>query len=48
MKSSNFKRILSFFLAAIICFSILPAAFAQGSENADIDYEITNPYETVN
>lgn len=48
MKSSNFKRILSFLLAAIICFSALPAAFAQGSENADIDYEITSPYETVN
>lgn len=47
MKKTNFKRILSFFLAAVMLFGMLPAVFAQDADTKDVDYAITNPYATV-
>lgn len=47
MKKNNFKRVLSFFLAAAMCFGMLPAVFAQDADTKDVDYTITNPYATV-
>ena len=47
MKKTNFKRILSFFLAAVMLFGMLPAVFAQDADTKDADYAITNPYATV-
>ena len=39
----NFKKITAVILVAIMLFSCAPMAFA----NADIDYEITSPYENL-
>lgn len=47
MKKNSFKRILSFFLAAVMLFGMLPAVFAQDADTKDVDYAITNPYATV-
>lgn len=47
MKKTSFKRILSFFLAAVMLFGMLPAVFAQDADTKDVDYAITNPYATV-
>ena len=47
MKKTNFKRILSFFLAAVMLFGMLPAVFAQDADTKDVDYAITNPYAAV-
>jgi len=47
MKKTNFKRILSLFLAAVMLFGMLPAVFAQDADTKDVDYAITNPYAAV-
>ncbi len=47
MKKNSFKRILSFFLAAVMLFGMLPAVFAQDADTNDVDYAITNPYAAV-
>lgn len=47
MKKTSFKRILSFFLAAVMLFGMLPAVFAQDADTKDVDYAITNPYAAV-
>ncbi len=47
MKKTNFNRILSLFLAAVMLFGMLPAVFAQDADTKDVDYAITNPYATV-
>lgn len=47
MKKNNFKRLLSFLLAAALCLGMLPAVFAQDTEAKNIDYTITNPYADV-
>ena len=47
MKKNNFKRLLSFLLAAALCLGMLPAVFAQDADEKNIDYAITNPYADV-
>ena len=47
MKKNNFKRLLSFLLAAALCLGMLPAVFAQDTDAKNIDYAITNPYADV-
>ena len=43
MKKNSFKRILSFFLAAVMLFGMLPAVFAQDADTKDVDYAIQTP-----
>ena len=47
MKKNNFKRLLSFLLAAALCLGMLPAVFAQDADEKNIDYAIANPYADV-